>query len=102
MGLVIFLLHAVDLVHYFYFKFLKKPLHILSTFSGKLQLVVLIKGGVRMNSSKNNEPTKAEVQTTKLNKLPLVGKFDPEFSAEEAAEVFENQPSADSQSNHKQ
>lgn len=55
-----------------------------------------------MSSSKNNEPTKAEVQTTKLNKLPLVGKFEPEFSAEEAAEVFENQPSTGGKSNHKQ
>lgn len=51
-----------------------------------------------MSSSKNNEPTKAEVQTTKLNKLPLVGKFEPEFSAEEAAEVFEKQSSNDSKS----
>lgn len=49
---------------------------------------------------KNNQPTKAEVQTTKLNKLPLVGKFEPEFSAEEAAEVFENQPSADHESHN--
>jgi hypothetical protein len=51
-----------------------------------------------MSSSKNNEPTKAEVQTTKLNKLPLVNKFDPEFSAEEAAEVFQKQSSKDSKS----
>lgn len=51
-----------------------------------------------MSSSKNNEPTKAEVQTTKLNKLPLVNKFDPEFSAEEAAEVFLKQSSKDSKS----
>ncbi len=53
-----------------------------------------------MSSSKNNEPTKAEVQTTKLNKLPLVGKFEPEFSAEEAAEVFKNHPSTDNKSNN--
>lgn len=53
-----------------------------------------------MSHSKNNQPTKAEVQTTKLNKLPLVGKFEPEFSAEEVAEVFENQPSADHESHN--
>jgi len=39
----------------------------------------------------SNEPTKAEVQTTKLNKMPVPGEFDTEFSAEEAAEVFEQQ-----------
>lgn len=55
-----------------------------------------------MNSSKNNQPTKAEVQTTKLNKLPLVGKFEPEFSAEEAAEVFEEHPSLKNNSQNKQ
>lgn len=36
-----------------------------------------------------NGPTKAEVQTTKLNKMPVPGENDTEFSAEEAAEVFE-------------
>lgn len=41
-----------------------------------------------------DQPTKAEVQTTKLNKLPLPGKFEPEFSAEEAAEVLEKVQSA--------
>lgn len=37
----------------------------------------------------NNELSKAEVQSTKLNKLPVPGQFETEFSAEEAAEVFE-------------
>ncbi|WP_339319081.1 hypothetical protein [Paenibacillus sp. FSL R10-2734] len=55
-----------------------------------------------MSNSKNNQPTKAEVQTTKLNKLPLVGKFEPEFSAEEAAEVFENHPNAERESHNEQ
>ncbi|HEY2492237.1 MAG TPA: hypothetical protein VGI33_04930 [Paenibacillus sp.] len=55
-----------------------------------------------MSSSKNNELAKAEVQTTKLNKLPLPGKFEPEFSAEEAAEVFEEHTSAKNQSQKKQ
>lgn len=32
-----------------------------------------------MSNSKNNQPTKAEVQTTKLNKLPLVGKLNLNF-----------------------
>ena len=32
----------------------------------------------------SNEPTKAEVQTTKLNKMPIPGEFDTEISAEEA------------------
>lgn len=45
-----------------------------------------------MSHSKNNQPTKAEVQTTKLNKLPLVGKFEPEFSAEEAAKCSKTNP----------
>lgn len=48
----------------------------------------------QQNHNETNDPTKAEVQTTKLNKLPVPGKFEPEFSAEEAAEVFKhNQPS---------
>ena len=55
-----------------------------------------------MNSSKNNEPDKAEIQTTKLNKFPVPGKFDPEFSAEEAAEVFEEHPSAENKSQNQQ
>jgi len=42
----------------------------------------------------NQQATKAEVQTTKLNKLPVPGEFDTEFSAEEAAEVFKKQTSS--------
>lgn len=55
-------------------------------------------------SQEQNEPTKAEVQTTKLNKLPLAGKFDTEFSAEEAAEVFEQNQnqSSNEASNHQE
>ena len=55
-----------------------------------------------MSNSKNNQPTKAEGQTTKLNKLPLVGKFEPEFSAEEAAEVFKNHPTTEHESHNEQ
>ncbi|MGG3279399.1 hypothetical protein [Paenibacillus solani] len=50
----------------------------------------------------SNEPTKAEVQTTKLNKMPLPGDFDVEFSAEEAAEVFEQQPNEGHNSENQQ
>ncbi|CAM3390605.1 hypothetical protein PVOR_20584 [Paenibacillus vortex V453] len=50
-----------------------------------------------------NQPTKAEVQTTKLNKMPVPGEFDTEFSAEEAAEVFEQQqPHAENNSENQQ
>jgi hypothetical protein len=73
-----------------------------SPYRASYNLLFLIKGGVSVNHSKNNQPTKAEVQTTKLNKLPLVGKFEPEFSAEEAAEVFKNQPSAEHESHNEQ
>ncbi|ALS27106.1 hypothetical protein ABEV74_02995 [Paenibacillus cisolokensis] len=41
------------------------------------------------------QPSKAEVQTTKLNKLPVPDSNDTEFSAEAAAEAFENNRSAD-------
>ncbi|MEK4979399.1 MULTISPECIES: hypothetical protein [Bacillales] len=50
----------------------------------------------------SNEPTKAEVQTTKLNKMPVPGEFDTEFSAEEAAEVFEQQQPSASQNTENQ
>ncbi|WP_197479881.1 hypothetical protein [Paenibacillus swuensis] len=42
----------------------------------------------------NNENTKADVQTTELNKLPVPGQEDTEFSAEEAAEVFKQNESS--------
>ncbi|MBD0379978.1 hypothetical protein [Paenibacillus sedimenti] len=46
-------------------------------------------------TNQNNQASKADVQTTDLNKLPVPGQNDTEFSAEEAAEVFqENQSSA--------
>ncbi|MFK7694922.1 hypothetical protein [Paenibacillus sp. HJGM_3] len=47
-----------------------------------------------------NESAKADVQSTKLNQMPVPGKTDTEFSAEEAAEVFEqNQASANTRAN---
>ncbi|GGD95964.1 hypothetical protein [Paenibacillus nasutitermitis] len=45
-----------------------------------------------------NKATKAEVQTTELNKF--AEEFDTEFSAEEAAEVFEEKE--DSKSEHQE
>ncbi|MCM3127771.1 hypothetical protein ACFQ3J_14120 [Paenibacillus provencensis] len=45
-------------------------------------------------SKSKNQATKAEVNSTKLNKLPVPGEDDTEFSAEEAAHVFEKQPSS--------
>lgn len=53
-------------------------------------------------SKSNQQPTKAEVQTTKLNKLPVPGEFDTEFSAEEAAEAFKQQPAANRTSSNQQ
>ena len=49
-----------------------------------------------MTKSNSNEPTKSEVYTTKLNKMPVPGEGldNTEFSAEQAAEVFKNQPSS--------
>ncbi|WP_198402110.1 hypothetical protein [Paenibacillus crassostreae] len=50
-----------------------------------------------MNESNNNQPSKSEVQTTKLNKVPFPGEFDTEFSADEVAEVFEQNPAQNQQ-----
>jgi len=47
-----------------------------------------------------NEVTKADVQTTPLNKLPVPGQDDVEFSAEEAAEAFQQNPGADQTADH--
>ncbi|SEM90453.1 hypothetical protein [Paenibacillus sp. OV219] len=41
-------------------------------------------------TKQGNGVSKAEVQSTELNKLPVAGEADTEFSAEEAAEAFEN------------
>ncbi|WP_179090325.1 hypothetical protein MHI37_25390 [Paenibacillus sp. FSL H8-0548] len=50
-----------------------------------------------------NEPTKTEVQTTKLNKIPALKKNDTEFSAEVAAEAFEqNQSASEAHENNEQ
>ncbi|WP_169751044.1 hypothetical protein [Paenibacillus beijingensis] len=41
-----------------------------------------------------NQASKAEVQGTRLNQIPAPGEDDTEFSAEEAAEVFNENPSS--------
>jgi len=41
-----------------------------------------------------NQATKAEVQSTPLNKLPVPGENETGISAEEAAQVFEQNQSA--------
>ncbi|MBW7459734.1 hypothetical protein ACFOLF_17005 [Paenibacillus sepulcri] len=40
-----------------------------------------------------DKASKADVQSTELNKMPLAEEEDTEFSAEEAAEVFEENSS---------
>ncbi|WP_202556827.1 hypothetical protein [Paenibacillus silvestris] len=50
------------------------------------------------NQDQANQASKAQVQTTELNKLPVPGQEDTEFSAEEAAEVFQSNPSTSSNS----
>ncbi|XID91338.1 hypothetical protein ACF3MZ_22895 [Paenibacillaceae bacterium WGS1546] len=47
-----------------------------------------------MTNDNPNQPSKADVQTTPLNKLPVPGVDDVEFSAEEAAEAFEQNENA--------
>ncbi|WP_102715920.1 hypothetical protein [Paenibacillus castaneae] len=64
-------------------------------------VVIFGEGGVLV-SNQSNEPSKAEVQTTKLNKMPQKGEFDTEFSAEEAAEVFNENQSANHASDHQE
>ncbi|SDW12999.1 hypothetical protein [Paenibacillus sp. CF384] len=41
-----------------------------------------------------NQVSKADVQSVALNKLPVAGAADTEFSAEEAAEVFQHNPAS--------
>ncbi|WP_422656997.1 hypothetical protein ACK8P5_14535 [Paenibacillus sp. EC2-1] len=57
-----------------------------------------------MSKSNPNELSKSEVYNTKLNKMPVPGEGldDTEFSAEEAAEVFMNNPSSEKTSKNQQ
>lgn len=53
---------------------------------------LIMEGGSNM-ANEENQLTKAEVQTTPANILPIPGENTLEFSAEEAAEVFkQDQP----------
>lgn len=51
-------------------------------------------GGANM-ANQNKQASKAAVQSDKYNKMPVPGVDDTEFSAEEAAEVFEENQSAE-------
>lgn len=50
----------------------------------------------------NNKVSKAAVQSTELNKFAANGAQDTEFSAEEAAEVFEQNQAANRNANQNQ
>lgn len=45
-------------------------------------------------AKQRNQASKADVQSSQFNKLPVPGEDDTEFSAEEAAEAFENNQSS--------
>lgn len=45
-------------------------------------------------NNEQNQVSKADVQSSELNKLPVPGQDDTEFSAEEAAKSFEQNESA--------
>lgn len=48
-------------------------------------------------AKRRNQASKADVQSTEQNKMPVPGESDVEFSAEEAAEVFEKQQNQSAQ-----
>ncbi|MFD0697553.1 hypothetical protein ACFQZT_26095 [Paenibacillus sp. GCM10027628] len=50
------------------------------------------------NQENQAQASKAAVQSTELNKLPVPGASDTEFSAEEAAKAFQGNQSANSRS----
>ncbi len=50
-------------------------------------------------AKKQNRANKAAVQSTQLNQLPVPGQNDTEFSAEQAADVFNNQANNTAQQN---
>ncbi len=58
--------------------------------------VCQLEGGVRQMSNNSQEPSKYEVQTTKLNKMPVPDKQREEFAedmVEDAKEAFSQQQS---------
>ncbi|MFD2613161.1 hypothetical protein [Paenibacillus gansuensis] len=52
-------------------------------------------------ADRQNKASKAEVQSTELNKMPVSGEADTEFSAEEAADVFQQNQSNRSDASYK-
>ena len=60
----------------------------------KIKACCLFTKEVLLLANQRNQASKADVQTSDFNKLPVPGKEDTEFSAEEAAEVFETNTSA--------
>lgn len=50
----------------------------------------------------DNQRNKASVQSTELNKMPVVEETDTEFSAEEAAQAFRENQSAGQASEDRQ
>ncbi|WP_219837368.1 hypothetical protein [Paenibacillus sp. R14(2021)] len=48
--------------------------------------------------NQQNEVSKADVQSSELNKLPVPGQDDTEFSAEEAADAFKQDSSCSTMS----
>lgn len=55
-----------------------------------------------MAQHNEQQASKAEVQSTELNKFPVPGENDTEFSAEEAAEAFEQNPSGQASRQNRQ
>ncbi|HZG55702.1 hypothetical protein [Paenibacillus sp.] len=53
-------------------------------------------------ANKQKRASKAEVQSTELNKLPVPGRDDTEFSAEDAAQAFRNQPNGGGSAGNRQ
>ncbi|WP_186445872.1 hypothetical protein [Paenibacillus cremeus] len=51
-------------------------------------------------ANSQNQTNKASVQATELNKMPVAGEADTEFSAEEAAEAFQNNANANAAQNN--
>ncbi|MEK3734820.1 MULTISPECIES: hypothetical protein [Paenibacillus] len=55
-----------------------------------------------MSTENNNQPTKAEVQTTQLNKMPIPGENETHISEEEVAEAFQQQSTENRTSGNQQ
>lgn len=64
-------------------------------------LLLFIEGGVTVTNPQN-QASKADVQSTKLNKIPASGEADTEFSAEEASEAFQENQTSGSRSDNQE